>query len=100
MTITRERESDYPGRQAHRRGDPCFGERPHDRLRNLYRKYVGRGGMIFMPEANCLWIFSVFFDIVFPDNGYETFRYSCVVLAQSQRRLAETGVCGGKHDDQ
>ena len=51
MTITRERQSHYSGWENHRRCDPRFGERPDAWIRNLYRKYAGRGRLKNMTRA-------------------------------------------------
>ena len=41
---TREWLAHYSRRQAHRRCDPRYGQRPRARLRGVYRKYVVGGG--------------------------------------------------------
>ena len=48
MTITHVRQSHHSEWQARWRRDPCFSERPDERIRNFYREYVGHSGMKVM----------------------------------------------------
>ena len=41
MNIKRVRLTDYSRWQAHRRRDPCAGERPYHGLRHFHRKHAG-----------------------------------------------------------
>jgi len=43
MTITRERQPDFAGRQAHWCRDPRFCQRALPWVRDIHRKYAGRG---------------------------------------------------------
>lgn len=53
MTIPHERQPHHPEWQAHRRRDPCSGERAHPGLWNFYREYAGRGGIKQKTGATC-----------------------------------------------
>ena len=46
MTITRERQSDYPGQETGGCSHTCVGERPNTGVRYLYREHVGSSGII------------------------------------------------------
>lgn len=41
MPTTRERQSHFAGREAHRRRDPCAGKPARHGIRDLHRKYAG-----------------------------------------------------------
>ena len=64
MTNTRERFPHRSGRKTYRCGHPRFCERPHKRIRDIYREYAGSGGVMFLTGEKFPCLFAVIYVIV------------------------------------
>ena len=53
MTITRERQPDYPGREVGWCRNPCPLSRSMQRIWNFHRNYAERGGINDLTGARC-----------------------------------------------
>lgn len=77
MTITHERQPHIAGWEAHWRGDPCAGERPHGGVWNFHRKYAGCSSIAKLPGAFALGNFLRIYYLIFLTMFWDSITKPC-----------------------